>query len=57
MIMSLTEEQKSFFANDYSNFWPFISKLDINREPIFHELENDPELIALAEKVLLKAVI
>ena len=55
--MSLTEEQKSFFANDYSNFWPFISKLDINREPIFHELENDPELIALAEKVLLKAVI
>ena len=38
--MSLTEAQKTFFSNPYSDFWPFISRFDFEREPIFHEMEQ-----------------
>jgi hypothetical protein len=35
--MSLTEAQKTFFSNPFSDFWPFLSRFDFEREPIFHE--------------------
>jgi predicted O-methyltransferase YrrM len=38
--MSLTEVQKTFFSNPYSDFWPFLSRFDFEREPIFHEMEQ-----------------
>jgi predicted O-methyltransferase YrrM len=38
--MTLTHEQKSFFRNEFSNFWPFIQDTDFEREPLFHEMEN-----------------
>jgi predicted O-methyltransferase YrrM len=38
--VSLTEAQKAFFSNPYSDFWPFISRFDFEREPIFHEMEQ-----------------
>jgi predicted O-methyltransferase YrrM len=38
--MSLTEAQKTFFSNEYSDFWPFINKFDFVRDPIFHQMEQ-----------------
>jgi predicted O-methyltransferase YrrM len=38
--MTLTDEQKSFFRNEFSNFWPFIQETDFEREPLFHEMEK-----------------
>jgi predicted O-methyltransferase YrrM len=37
--MTLTDEQKSFFRNEFSDFWSFIQGTDFERESLFHELE------------------
>ena len=41
--MGLTTEQKAFFSNAFSDFWPFIERFDFEREPIFHEMERDEQ--------------
>jgi len=38
--MRLSEEQKTFFSYDYSDFWPFIDNLNIYRDKIFHDIEE-----------------
>jgi caffeoyl-CoA O-methyltransferase len=38
--MSLTESQKTFFSSPYSDFWPFLSRFDFERDPIFYEMEQ-----------------
>ncbi|MBN1217852.1 MAG: hypothetical protein JXM69_02900 [Anaerolineae bacterium] len=38
--MSLTEAQKTFFNNPFSDFWPFIDQFDFDRDPIFHQMEQ-----------------
>ena len=36
----MSEEQKTFFSYDYSDFWPFIDNLNICRDKIFHDIEE-----------------
>jgi len=38
--MSLTEAQKSFFKNAFSDFWPFMERFDFERPSIFYEMEQ-----------------
>jgi predicted O-methyltransferase YrrM len=38
--MTLTQEQKSFFRNPYGDFWPFIQRIDFEREPLLLEMER-----------------
>ncbi|MBN1993830.1 MAG: class I SAM-dependent methyltransferase [Anaerolineae bacterium] len=38
--MSLTDAQKTFFSNPYSDFWPFMAQFDFKRESIFHQMEQ-----------------
>jgi predicted O-methyltransferase YrrM len=38
--MSLSEAQKTFFTNEYSDFWPFIEQFDFDRASTFHQMEQ-----------------
>jgi hypothetical protein len=37
--MGLTEEQKTFFSNAFSDFWSFSERFDFERDPMFYEME------------------
>ena len=39
--MSLTEAQKTFFSNEFSDFWPFIESFDFERDDFFHRMEAE----------------
>lgn len=38
--MSLTDQQKSFFRNDFGDFWPFLQQADIERDALLLSMEK-----------------
>lgn len=38
--MSLSDEQKSFFRNSYGDFWPFLQSIEVERPPLYRQLEK-----------------
>ena len=45
--MALTEQQKSFFKNESSDFWPFLQQTDVERDSLLLSMEKQFENIGV----------
>jgi caffeoyl-CoA O-methyltransferase len=45
--MTLTDAQKSFFRNPFGDFWPFLQSLEVDRDPLLRQMEEQARALGV----------